>query len=69
MAQVAISDTGSASTGMSVARTDLRKAKMTRITRHAASIKVNSTSETALRMETERSLVTSSDIADGICLR
>ena len=68
-AQVAISETGSARAGMNVARADLRNAKITSTTRPAVINSVSSTSATALRIEIERSLATSSDTAEGSCLR
>ncbi len=54
-AKVPITDTGSASAGMIVAVTLRRKMKITSTTSTAVSSRVNCTSFTELRIETERS--------------
>ena len=67
--QVAISEIGTASAGMSVAETERRNRKMTMITRAIAMISVCCTSSTDARIEIERSFSTSILIAAGICAR
>src|SRR5215475_7667721 len=58
MAQVPISEIGTASAGISVAVADRRNRKMTSTTRMMAIVSVSSTSVTDWRIEIERSLVT-----------
>ena len=67
--QVAISEIGTASAGMSVAETERRNRKMTMITSAIAMISVCCTSSTDARIEIERSFSTSILIAAGICAR
>src|SRR5262244_632256 len=55
---VPISDTGTASAGMTVAETDRRNRKITRITRTTAMKSVSCTFITEARIETERSIST-----------
>src|SRR5215813_11239863 len=57
-AQVLISDTGTASEGMTVAAAERRNRKITSTTSVIAIPSVNSTSSTESRIETERSLST-----------
>ena len=60
-------ETGSASAGMIVAVTFRRKMKITMITSAAVSSRVNCTSLTELRIETERSSITPSFTEAGNC--
>ena len=55
-AKVPMMDIGSARLGMMVAERLRRKRKMTRTTRHRASSRVNLTSLTESRIDTERSI-------------
>src|SRR5271167_356122 len=66
---VAISDTGTATLGMSVARQSRRNRKTTKTTRHTARISVRSTSRNDARIVVVRSTTTSSLIAFGIDAR
>ncbi len=64
-AKVPMMDKGRARAGMNVARQVRRKARMTRITRHAVRISVSCTSCTASRIEIDRSLNTLSLTVGG----
>ena len=66
-AQVPISDTGSASAGMSVAAIVFRNMKMTSTTRAIESASVNSTSSTDSRIERDRSFRMLTLMAGGNC--
>ena len=69
IAQVPISETGTASAGMMVAEAERRNRKITMITRPMAIASVNWTSSTEARIDSERSLSTSRLIAAGTCAR
>jgi hypothetical protein len=69
IAQVPISETGTASAGMMVADADRRNRKITMITRPTAIASVTWTSSTDARIESERSFSTSRLIAAGTCAR
>ena len=66
-AQAPISDTGSASAGISVAAADFRNTKMTMTTSTIDSSSVNCTSSIDWRIETERSLSTCASTDGGSC--
>ena len=66
-AHAPISDTGSASAGMSVADPDLRKTKITTITSRIDSASVDCTSVIDCRIESERSLRTWTPTEGGNC--
>ena len=66
-AQAPISDTGSASAGISVAEADLRKTKMTMTTSAIEISRVICTSSIDWRIDTERSLSTWVSIEGGSC--
>ena len=68
-ANVPMMDMGSARLGMSVAERFRRKMKITMMTRHTAANKVCSTSDTDLRMVSERSMSTSRFTDAGIAAR
>ncbi len=67
--QVAISEIGTASAGMTVAETERRNRKITRMTSAIEIISVNCTSSTESRIEIERSFSTAMLIEAGICAR
>ncbi len=64
-AQAPISETGSASAGMSVAAADFRNTKMTMTTRKVESSSVYCTSSIDCRIDIERSLSTSACTEGG----
>src|SRR6202048_2393940 len=67
--QVAISEIGTASAGMTVAETERKNRKITRITRPTAISSVACTSATESRIEIERSFSTAMLTDAGICAR
>ena len=66
-AKVPISETGSASAGISVADSVFRNRKMTRMTSTIAMASVSFTSCTESRIDLERSLMTETSTEAGSC--